>query len=444
MPPLTRFADIFTVTQSKVDFFTEEGQDYVHFLADMANKSRAEGFYSGTGSGPGFSIDSLVAREYVFYQIAFNFIAFDGSYVVGNMDAFQKGGETSAAFLLSRNDEVYGTTGADYLDGYGGVDKLYGQEGADTLDGGLGADTMTGGKDSDTYFVDDAGDTIVEVAGGGTADWVRAAVTFDLLSGVDVERLSTTNDKGTAKINLYGNEVAQTITGNAAANILSDGGKGGSDTLIGLGGNDTYRVYNSGTKIVEGSAAGSDTVEAAVNYTVGKGVYIQVLETTNAKGTAALSLYSNEFGQTVNGNAGANVLRGYGGNDTINGGAGNDKISGGEGKDTLAGNTGADTYYFSNALGASNVDTIKGFSSIDLISLNASIFTKAGPAGTLAASAFVANTSGKAGDASDRIIYETDTGILRYDPDGTGAAAATAFAIIDNKFAMNAGDFVIA
>jgi Ca2+-binding RTX toxin-like protein len=183
-----------------------------------------------------------------------------------------------------------------------------------------------------------------------------------------------------------------------------------------------------------------------VSYTVGKGVYIQVLETTNVKGTADLALYSNEFGQTVVGNAGANSLRGYGGNDTLSGGAGDDRISGGRGNDTLAGNSGADTYYFSYALNAStNVDTIKGFSSIDLISLSSAIFTKAGSVGALAASAFSANTTGLADDASDRIIWETDTGILRYDPDGTGSAEATAFAIITgNTGAINAGDFVIA
>jgi len=147
----------------------------------------------------------------------------------------------------------------------------------------------------------------------------------------------------------------------------------------------------------------------------------------------------------VNGNAGANNLRGYGGNDTINGGAGADRISGGIGNDTLAGNAGADTYFFSYALnGTTNVDTIKGFSSIDLVSLSASIFTKAGPVGNLAASAFVANASGKATTAAHRIVYETDTGILRYDPDGTGAAAAVKFAIMHGTPTMNAGDFVIA
>jgi Ca2+-binding RTX toxin-like protein len=49
-----------------------------------------------------------------------------------------------------------------------------------------------------------------------------------------------------------------------------------------------------------------------------------------------------------------------------------------------------------------------------------------------------------AADASDRIIYETDTGILRYDPDGTGAAAAIAFAKIEGLPTMTNADFIIA
>ncbi|MBX3566473.1 MAG: calcium-binding protein [Rhizobiaceae bacterium] len=338
-------------------------------------------------------------------------------------------------------------TGSINLYGNSFKQEITGNAGANFIsDGGTGAaDTLRGLGGNDTYRVYNSATKIVESASQGANDTVLAAVTFDLVAGVFVETMATTNAKGTAKINLYGNEVAQKITGNAGANILSDGGKGGSDTLVGLGGNDTFRVYNSGTKIVEAAGGGSDTVEAAVDYTVGKGVYIQVLETTNAAGTAAIGLYSNEFGQTVNGNAGNNSLRGYGGNDKINGGAGADRISGGLGNDTLAGNTGADIYYFSYALDeATNLDTIKGFSSIDLISLNSSVFTKAGPAGALAASAFRANTSGKAGDASDRIIWETDTGRLYYDPDGTGAAAGTAFAVITgNTGPMNAGDFVI-
>jgi len=54
------------------------------------------------------------------------------------------------------------------------------------------------------------------------------------------------------------------------------------------------------------------------------------------------------------------------------------------------------------------------------------------------------SVSGAATTSAHRIIYETDTGILRYDPDGTGAAAAIAFAIMDGLPSMNNADFIIA
>ncbi|MBX3568367.1 MAG: hypothetical protein KF914_09935 [Rhizobiaceae bacterium] len=334
---------------------------------------------------------------------------------------------------------LYGNTLAQQITGNAGANII--------SDGGKGAaDVLKGLGGDDTYRVYNSGDTIVEGVDEGANDTVLTNVSFDLLEGVYIETFGALNQKSTASLNLYGNTLAQEITGNAGKNIISDGGKGAADVLKGLAGNDTYRVYNAGTVVVEGAGQGlKDTVQAAVSYTLKAGVEVEVLTTTSASGKGALSLYGNEFGQTITGNKGANALRGYDGDDTINGGDGADKISGGLGNDTLAGNAGADTYYFSYALDEmTNVDTIKGFSGIDLISLSSSIFSKAGPAGNLAASAFVANVDGKAADASDRIIYETDTGILRYDPDGTGAAAAITFAIMDGLPSMNAGDFVIA
>ena len=61
--------------------------------------------------------------------------------------------------------------------------------------------------------------------------------------------------------------------------------------------------------------------------------------------------------------------------------------------------------------------------------------------GTLAAGAFRVGTT--AVDASDRIIYNDDTGDLFFDQDGTGAAAKVRFAELDDGLAMSNQDFLV-
>ena len=61
--------------------------------------------------------------------------------------------------------------------------------------------------------------------------------------------------------------------------------------------------------------------------------------------------------------------------------------------------------------------------------------------GTLAADAFRVGTT--AVDASDRIIYNDDTGALFFDRDGTGAAAKVQFAELDAGLAMSNAEFFV-
>ena len=90
-----------------------------------------------------------------------------------------------------------------------------------------------------------------------------------------------------------------------------------------------------------------------------------------------------------------------------------------------------------------NMDKITDYDvAQDSVRLENAVFTGLSEWG-LSASAFAANASGNAADASDRIIYETDTGRLFFDADGNGAAAKVQFATIGANLAVTSADFFV-
>ena len=110
----------------------------------------------------------------------------------------------------------------------------------------------------------------------------------------------------------------------------------------------------------------------------------------------------------------------------------------------MVGGAGEDSFRFSSALGGGNVDRIADFDvANDLILLDSRIFTTAGSGPVLSFGAFHSSTAGTAQDASDRIIYDIDSGYLSYDADGNGAGAAVRFAHVSANLALTADDFII-
>jgi serralysin len=264
--------------------------------------------------------------------------------------------------------ENLATTDADAstainLTGNAGANTLTGNAGANVLNGGAGSDTMAGLGGDDRYYVDSAADVVSEAVGDG-ADRVFASVSYTLTAGAHVELLTTTNNAGTSAINLTGNEFANTIYGNGGANVLD--GKGGADILVGFGGDDWYYVDNALDRVTEGAAEGTaDRVFASASYTLGAGVHVETLTTTDNAATAAINLTGNELGNRVYGNAGANLLDGRAGNDTLVGLAGNDTLVGGLGNDTMTGGLGDDLYYVDSA--ADVVNEVAGQGTADRV-----------------------------------------------------------------------------
>ncbi|MCW2274718.1 Ca2+-binding RTX toxin-like protein [Rhodoblastus acidophilus] len=324
---------------------------------------------------------------------------------------------------------------ANTIYGGAGADTLKGGAGNDVLNGLAGADAMAGEAGNDTYFVDNAGDIVTEAVGGGV-DTVYASVSYTLLSGQEIESLLS--NAGATGVTLTGNEFANTLTGGSGIDKLYGGagndilsGLAGADAMEGGTGNDIYRVDNSSDTVTEAARGGVDTVYASVSYQLQSGQEVENLR-ANA-GATGLTLVGNDLNNAIYGGTGADTLKGAGGTDGLAGGAGADSLTGGAGKDS---------FRFDTALGASNIDTVVDFTIADDSMLLASaIFTQAGPVGVLGADAFVIGAA--ALDATDRIIYNSTTGAMFYDPDGLGGLAATQFATLSTSLAVTNTSFQV-
>ena len=347
-----------------------------------------------------------------------------------------------------------GNGAANILDGGGGNDTLIGAAGADSLlagagddrlDGGSGIDTLVGGLGNDLYLVDSSSDLITEAVGEGS-DSVQASTTYSLLAmAANVENLTLS---GTAALNATGNALNNTLIGNSAANVL-DGGAG-NDSLSGGAGNDTYVVDTAADLVQEAAASGIDLVKASLSWSL---VSLGDVENLTLTGSAAINGTGNSLANLITGNGAANLLQGGAGNDSLTGAAGNDSLDGGLGIDQLSGGTGADVFRFDTTLelvnGVAVTDTISDFttSQSDRIELSNQVFTALTGAavsnGVLSSSAFLASTVGTATTASQRILYNSSTGLLSYDSDGTGAAAAYGFARLTSLPALTSSMILV-
>ncbi|MCX7257095.1 MAG: hypothetical protein NTZ64_10255 [Polaromonas sp.] len=283
--------------------------------------------------------------------------------------------------LLSTAAQATGGSGSDTLlnvenlTGSNFADKLTGNTGSNILNGGTGADHLTGGDGSDTYYVDSAGDVVIEtnatstggtdlvysylsaytlganvengrilssgtasLSGNALANLLYAGAGSNVLdgglgidtasyqyatAGVTVSLASTTaqatGGSGSDTLlnieNLTGSSYADTLTGNAGSNTLN--GSAGVDTMTGGDGSDTYYVDNVADVVIEtnatASTGGTDQVYSSLSaYTLGANVENGRINTT---GTASLT--GNSLGNTLYAGAGNNILNGAAGTDTV-------------------------------------------------------------------------------------------------------------------------------
>ena len=368
------------------------------------------------------------------------------------------------SFGDGNDNTIFGGAGDDILRGLGGDDTLQSDTGNDRLYGGPGDDIMRGGAGNDIYNVDSTDDQVIELPNEGT-DLVGSSATFTL--GANIERLILI---GTGNIDGTGNALANILVGNAGVNELR-----------GMGGNDIYVVQTAGDKAIEQANAGIDTVSASVSYTLGPNI-----ENLRLTGSGNLNGTGNNLANTLTGNAGINELRGMGGNDVYvvqntadkaieaanqgtdrvnssvtftlganvellvltgdaaidgTGNGLNNRLTGNAASNTLTGGNGSDAFVFNAALAASNVDEVTDFSvPDDIFHLDNAVFTGLA-AGALAAGAF--HIGAHAAQAGDRIVYNSATGALMFDSNGSLAGGETRFATLDAGLALTHKDFFV-
>jgi serralysin len=414
---------------------------------DTFNMSNGAGASYGSDSiDGGTGVDTLdfgaAARSAVTVDLAAGTASGGGTAGAGTVVFISIENVNGSAF----NDSITGNEAANFLFGFDGNDLLSGGDGNDRLEGGAGDDRLRGQFGADTL-----------VGGDGNDDLNADQVGF-----------------GTGN-------AADSLNGGAGNDTL-DGGFG-SNTLDGGLGDDTYRVWNTGDILSD--AGGIDSVITIhTNWTLGAG-FENLSTTTDDQGSSAASfLAGNELNNIVDGSE-MNVgrIEGRGGNDTlygsgldghteIDGGDGNDVIHGGHsatmwggvgndflessfrpdildggaGNDTLQGGEGEDQYIFSVSPGLANADSIVGFeSATDTVVLDGTAHANLGASGRFAAgdARFAAGagfTSGQ--DASDRVVYNTATGQLFYDADGSGAGASQLIATLQGAPTLGATDIV--
>ena len=367
--------------------------------------------------------------------------------------------QSSVSWILGANVENLTLTGGDAIDGQGNAlnNVLIGNTANNGLDGGAGADTLIGGVGDDTYTVDDAGDVVIELPGSGM-DSVRSSVSFTLSSAIENLVLL-----GSGDINGIGNIGSNNIDGNSGSNLIDGGGGGdtmtagegndtligggGSDTLIGGAGNDSY-LFDAdvalGTDTLNETGGGTDTLNFSATTTLAIALNLGLATTQVVNTNLSLNLGSASTFENVIGGGLADRLTGNSLNNSLTGGGGNDTLIGGAGNDTLVGGLGADRFRFATAPNATtNRDVISDFSIAqgDRIELENAIFTGLPTTGPLAASSFLIGTA--ATNGSQRILYNSATGLLSYDSDGNGAVAAIAFATITPGLPLNSTYFTV-
>lgn len=204
-----------------------------------------------------------------------------------------------------------------------------------------------------------------------------------------------------------------------------------------------WLVVNNPTKIdYETTKSHQITVQVTDSY---GGTYEEVLTIAV---TDALEIRTGTAGSDRMILASPSEAHGGRGNDAIFGSIGNDIIWGGTGNDALKGGRGKDVFVFdTKADRKTNFDKLTDLSvADDTIWLDNKVFAKLGsgsPTAPKKLSAKFFTIGDGAKDLNDHLIYNSKTGVLSYDADGSGAGKAVDVALFKPGLKLTYKDFLI-
>jgi len=197
-----------------------------------------------------------------------------------------------------------------------------------------------------------------------------------------------------------------------------------------LSGNPNYTAADTPSVTVTLKATDKEGLSASTPLT------IKLVNVNKILGTAD----SN----TLIAGAGADSISGLAGNDILSGGAGNDTLVGGAGSDVLTGGEGADRFVFDSLVKAGgDVDTVTDFASgSDTIALAGSVFTALRGDSDLSDNLWV-TTSTNPATARSNLVFDPQSGVLSYDPDGSGPANSIAICTLVGVTKLAPSDLVM-
>ncbi|MGQ3047657.1 MAG: hypothetical protein ACT6Q8_19450 [Niveispirillum sp.] len=296
-----------------------------------------------------------------------------------------------------------------YIEGTRFNDTLVGADGRDDFfDLGAGSGEADGLGGNDTVRIN-ANLEDINVTGSGPYNVTIDSTTFRLINieGIAANdgyiRLAVyTSPDGRTKI---GTELSggDTIEGTSGNDYLE--GRGGNDSLVGGDGSDvliggtgndrleggdgldiavyagnfsSYQITDNGGgsfDIVDQDTSangddGTDSLEGIEAIQFGD-QFVRILqETVDIPNQSGKYIYGTVISETIDGTSSGDGILGRAGDDTINGGGGGDYVDAGTGNDTINLGTGAAVIRW--VTGDGN-DTINGFSSDDVLNINATV-----------------------------------------------------------------------